>query len=103
MKKNKNLLYSIIVVGILLGLSILFVKPIEGFSWKTIDYGGNDIKKYKKFTVGQCKVACQSDPKCVGIISEVNDNNIAGDCWLKSKFENGTASINNRYPLFLTR
>jgi len=110
MKKNKNLLHAIVAVAILLGLAILFVKPIEGLSWNPpsngsnlirMDYPGNDLAYNKKTTIPECKNKCRGLNNCAGIVTDFSLGSGPGQCWVKSKFENPTINT-NRYPSFLT-
>lgn len=110
MKKNKTFL---VVIGILLILAMLFVKPLEGFSWNpsleqqtanniNMDYPGNDIGRSIIINPEQCATKCRKNPRCVGIITKgTPGNSTPAECWLKSKFENATPSLVH-HPFFLT-
>ena len=110
MKNNKNIVQAIIVIAILLGLAILFVKPIEGLSWNPpstgsniirMDYQGNNLAYNSSVTMPECKDKCRSLDNCAGIVTDFTLGSGPGQCWVKSKFENPTINT-NRYPAFLT-
>ena len=114
MKNNKNFFAAVIIIGILLSLSILFVKPLEGFSWNpgvrtptniktsiNMDYPGNDIGYFESTNLSSCTKECQQTADCAGILTDFTPSKGPGQCWLKSKFENPTPN-DNLHPFFLT-
>ena len=88
---------KMLVWFILLILFILYNLRFEGFEslcWGAVekkDYWGNDINSFASTTLAECKKKCFDSSTCVGIGRSVNENSI-GHCWIKNKWDSGTAT-----------
>ena len=96
----KRLVWFIVLI-----LFLLYQLRIEGFNcWGSLekkDYYGSDITNYASITLAQCKQKCVDNATCLGIVRNVNEDSV-GTCWIKNKWDTGTAST-NRWSYKLVR